>query len=352
MLSAKSGWETTPKAKRNYTVRRAARQALARAKRVKFIAMMLALELRPAAALAHALDDAGQIVFARRRPLPDSLNAAARWLQLIELARDVCAGTSVASGALEPAQLSRIVLVFPGALDSNGRVAASVEGFGGYDLKRGLREHLQSGAAEIVVASVAVADAWAQVNAGALRGVGNWLYLSLDEQIESVACARNVWLAPDLGGLVLERDGAMDSAARQGTLSAYCAGQSFAERARSYSLNVPAAQIWALSESNFAARSLARDYVSRLAQGLANAVAAFSPRRICIGGELGRAIFSQIHADLACELRDYLQNGAWNGDIVLSAAGSSHVESIAPGALALATLGAPPLVFYFSQRTP
>ena len=299
---------------------------------------MLALELRPDAALGHALDDAGQILFARRRALPAALPAAARWLQLIELARDVCAGIST-----EPAQLNRIALVFPGTLDGNGCVQIGVEGFGGYDLKRGLREHLQTGDAELVVASVAVADAWAQHNAGVTRELENWLYLSLDAQLESVACVRNVWLAPDLGGFVLERDGAMDSAGRQGTLSAYCAGQSFAERARSYSLNVPAAQIWALSESNFAARSLARDYVSRLAQGLASAVAAFSPYRVCIGGDLGRAIFGQIHADLACELRDYRQSGDWNGDIVLSVPGSSHAEALSPGVLALATLGAPPL---------
>ena len=300
--------------------------------------MMLALELRPAAALGHALDDAGQTVFARRRELADAMTPAARWLQLIELARDLCAGV-----ALDPAHMSRIALVFPHALGQAGRVKANVEGFGGYDLRRGLREHLQSGEAELVVASVGVADAWAQGNAGVTRGMENWLYLSIDEELESVACVRGLWLAPDLGGFVLERDGAMDSVGRQGTLSAYCAGQSFAERARSYSLNVPAAQIWALSESNFAARSLARDYVSRLAQGLASAVAAFSPGRICIGGELGRAIFGQIHGELACELRDYLPSGAWNGDIVLSAPGPSHAESIAPGALALATIGAPPI---------
>ena len=104
--------------------------------------------------------------------------------------------------------------------------------FRGYDLKRGLREHLQTGEAQLVVASVAVADAWAQVHAGALRGLENWLYLSIDEQLERIACVRGVWLAPDLGGLVWERDGAMDSRARQGTLSAYCAGQSFTKRAQ------------------------------------------------------------------------------------------------------------------------
>ncbi len=313
---------------------------------------MLALELRPDFALAHALDDGGQMLYSLRRELAAPLAPAQRWLELVDLARDVCASALLSSGALEPAQLGRIALVFPGALDGLGRVQSGGagfggEGFGGYDLKRGLREHLQSGDAEIVVASAAVADAWAQQHAGVLRGLENWIYLSLDEQIESVACARRLWLVPDLGGLILERDGAMDSAGRQGTLSAYCAGQSFAERARSYSLNVPAAQIWALSQSNFAAQSLARDYVERLAQGLASAVAAFSPARICIGGALGRAIFAQIHDDLACELRDYLRSGAWNGDIVLSATDTSHVQShiqsIAPGALALATLGAPPL---------
>lgn len=299
--------------------------------------MMLALELRPNFACGHALDDAGNLLAARHRTLADALTPAQRWLELIEIARDLCAGIS-----LEPAQLSRIGLVFSHELDHEGRVKANVAGFGGYDLKRGLREHLPSGEAELVVASVAVADAWAQVHAGALRGLDNWLYLSIDEHLESVACVRGAWLAPDLGGLILERDGAMDAQARQGTFSAYCAGQSFAEHARSYSLNVDAPQIWALAETNFAAQSLARDYVSRLAQGLASAIAALSPGRICIGGELGRAIFAQIHDELACELRDYLQIGAWDGAIVLSAPGDSHAESLSPGALALATLGAPP----------
>ena len=300
--------------------------------------MMLALELRPDSLSGHALDEAGQIQYARQRVLPAASTPAQRWLQLIELARDLCAGV-----ALEPAQMSRIALVFPGALDALGRVQTGVAGFGGYDLKRGLLEHLHCGEAELVVASAGVADAWAQFHAGALRGLSDWVYLSIDEHLESVVCARNLWLAPDLGGLVLQRDGAMDSRARQGTLSAYCAGQSFAERARSYSLNVEPGQIWALAETNFAAQSLAREYVSRLAQGLASAVIAFAPARICLGGALGGAIFSQIHHELACELRDYLQSGAWNGDIVLSAQNSSHVEAIAPGTLALATLGAPVL---------
>ena len=296
--------------------------------------MTLALELRPALVAGHALDENGNIQGALQRELPAALLPAARWLQLIEVARDVCA-----SVALEPSQLRRIALVFPGALDNAGRIQASVEGFGGYDLRRGLREHLHSGEAELVVASASVADAWAQSQAGALRGFESWIYLGLDEHLESVACVGGTWLANDLGGLVLERDGAMDGLGRQGTLSAYCAGQSFAERARSYSLNVPAREVWALADSNFAARSLADDYVSRLAQGLASGVAALSPQRICIGGELGRAILPQIHDALASELRDYLANAAFAGDIVLSAPG----QTIVPGALALATLGAPPL---------
>ncbi len=300
--------------------------------------MILALELQPDSARGHALDDVGAIQYSRIRPLTSSLTPAQRWLELIELARDLCAGV-----ALEPAQFARIALVFSGQLDNSGRVKTGAEGFAGYDLKRGLREHLQPGEVEIVVASAGVADAWAQTQAGVLREFGDWIYLSIGERLESVACVRNVWLQPNLGGLVLQRDGAMDSAGRQGTFSAYCAGLSFTEHARSYSLNVPAREIWALADTNFAAQSLAHDYVSRLAQGLASSIAALSPRRICIGGDLGREIFSQIHAELASELRDYLHADVWQGDIVLSAPGSSHAESIAPGALALATLGAPPL---------
>lgn len=300
--------------------------------------MILALELQPNGARGHALDEAGAILYARHRAFPDALTPAARWLQLIELARDLSAGVS-----LQAAQFGRIVLIFPAELDNLGRVKAGAQGFANYDLKRGLREHLQLDATEIIVASASVADAWAQTHAGVLRDVSDWIYLSIDEQLESVACVRGAWLQPSLGALVLERDGAMDSLGRHGTWSAYCAGLSFAERARSYSLNVPAREIWTLASSNFAAQSLAEDYVSRLAQGLASSVAALSPRRICIGGALGREIFPVIHDKLASELRDYLGAHAWNGDIVLSAPGNSHRESIAPGTLAVATLGAPPL---------
>ena len=300
--------------------------------------MILALELQPDSARGHALDDAGAIQHARFRALADALTPAQRWLELIEMARDLGAGV-----ALEPAQFERIVLIFPGELDAIGQVKAGAQGFGGYDLKRGLREHLQLGETELIVASASVADAWAQTQAGVLREVNDWIYLSVSARLESVACARGVWLQPDLGGLVLQRDGAMDGAGRRGTFDAYCAGLSFTESARSYSLNVPAREIWTLSDSNFAAQSLARDYVSRLAQGLASSVAALAPRRICIGGNLGREIFSQIYAELASELRDSLGAEAWNGDLVLSAPGAPHPESIAPGTLALATLGAPPL---------
>ena len=300
--------------------------------------MILALELQLDSARGHALDELGAIQYARVRPLASALTPAQRWLELIELARDLCADV-----ALQPAKMARIALVFFGELDNLGRVKAGAEGFGGYDLKRGLHEHLGSGETEIIVASVGVADAWAQTQAGVLRDWDDWIYLGIGEQLESVACVRGVWLQPNLGGLVLQRDGAMDSTGRKGTFSAYCAGLSFAEHARSYSLNVAPREIWALADTNFAAQSLAHDYVSRLAQGLASSVAALSPRRICIGGDLGREIFSQIHSELASELRDYGHADVWQGDIVLSALGSSHAQSIAPGMLALATLGAPPL---------
>ena len=300
--------------------------------------MILALELLPGGARGHALDEAGAVQTARYRPLADALTPAQRWLQLIEMARDLSADVS-----LEAAQFARILLIFFGELDANGVVKAGAQGFDGYDLKRGLREHLHTGNAELVVASTAVADAWAQTQAGVLRDVNDWIYLSIDERLESVACVRGQWLQPDLGALVLERGGALDGAGRRGTWSAYCAGQSFVERARSYSLNVAASQIWTLAVSNFAAQSLAHDYVSRLAQGLANSVAALCPQRLCIGGALGREIFSQIHDELASELRDYGGAHAWNGDLVLSAASDERAQSIASGALALATLGAPPL---------
>ena len=128
--------------------------------------MILALELRADRVVGHALDEAGVVQYARSCALSQSLSSANRWLEIVELARDLCASQS-----LEPAQFSRIALVFPAALDEAGRVQSGALGFGGYDLQRGLREHLQTGQAQLAVASASVADAWAQHNAGALRGV-------------------------------------------------------------------------------------------------------------------------------------------------------------------------------------
>lgn len=299
------------------------------------VTMIVAALLRPDAACAWLLDPNSAVLGQRERPLSSSLSPAQSWLQLIETIREVCFGAVV-----EPAALERIALVFPGALDARGHVASDVAGFGGYDLARGLREHLHAHC-EIVVASDTVADAWAQTQAGVLRDCPNWLYLGLDERIEAVACVKDAWLQPDLAALVLERDGPLDGRGRRGTFAAFCAGNEFSERARSYALNVAPAEVFQLAPSNFAAQSLSEDYVSRLAQGLAGGIVALHPSRVCIGGALGRALWPFIHSDLASELRDYLLPGAWNGDLALAAIGETG--GIAPGALAVATLGAPPL---------
>ena len=297
--------------------------------------MIAALELRPAAAAGWLLDADATPLHARARVLEPQLSPAQRWLQLMEVARELCF-----AAVIEPAQLQRIALVFPGALSAQGMVQEQGSGFGGYDLRRGLREHLASDA-ELVVASAAVAEAWAQTHAGVLRGFDNWLFVSLDDRLEAVACARGTWLQSDLGALILERDGPLDGSGRRGTLNAFCSGSAFAERARSYSLNVAPPQIWALAPTNFAAQSLAADYVSRLAQGLAGGIALLGSQRVCLGGELGRALFAQLQPDLASQLRDYLPPGTWNGEVVAAAPGQPN--GIAPGALALASLGPVPL---------
>lgn len=301
----------------------------------KISTVIVALQLRPDAALGWLLDESAGVRWARVRALDAPLSSAQRWLELVEVARELCF-----DAVIEPAQLQRVALVFPGALDAQGRVRAEVAGFGGYDLRRGLHEHLHTDC-EIVVASQAVADAWAQWHAGALRGLDDWLYLSLDGELEAVARARGAWLQPELGALVLERDGPLDESGKRGTLRAFCAPRAFEESARSYALNVAAREIWELSPSNFAAQSLAQSYISRLAQGLACAVAAFSPRRVCLGGELARALFARVAPDLASQLRDFLPPALWSGDLALAVAGEP--DAIAPGVLALATHGAPPL---------
>ena len=294
--------------------------------------MIVALELRPDAASGWLLDEAATLVYSRTRALAPENTPAQIWLELISLARELCF-----EAVIEPARLRRLALVFPGALDANGVVKGGE--FGGYDLRRGLREHLQT-ECETIVASASVAEAWAQSQAGILRGDGNWLYLSLEE-LECVARCRGVWLQPDVGALVLERGGALDERGKRGTFAALCAARAFRERARSYALDVSLPEVWALAPSNFAAQSLAQDYVSRLAQGLAGGIAITGAQRICLGGELGRALFATMEADLASQLRDYLPPALWSGDVVLAAPGESG--AIAPGALALASLGAAPL---------
>ncbi len=296
--------------------------------------MIVALELRPPTALGWLLDDQTTVTQALTRPLPANSTPAHSWLQLVELARELCF-----AAVIEPAQLERIVLVFPGALSAQGIVQDAGGGFGGYDLKRGLREHLRTDC-ELVVSSATVADAWAQHHAGVLRDCDSWLALSL-ESLECAAQVRGRWLQPQLAAQVLERGGPLDDYGKRGSWRAYCASRAFEERARSYALNVSLPQLWALVPSNFAAQSLAQDYVSRLAQGLANGIAALRPARVCLSGELARALFALIHDDLVSQLRDLLPPDLWRGDVVLSAPGEPG--GITPGALALASLGAVPL---------
>lgn len=273
--------------------------------------MLLGLELAPARAAAVLADSEGAAQFALRQDFAPSSPPATQWLSAMELCRALLHRAAVTPNALQSIGIS-----FPSPVSAQGIALKDPThpGWEGYDLKRGIREHLGVGALPdeaILAASRSLAAGWGEAHFGALRGSDNWLYLHLGSALKSAVVLNGRAItgsgssAGDIGGLIIERDGALDAFGRRGTLRAYCSGEAFESRARSYGLTLTAAsEIWALAATNFAAQSLVEDFTARLAQGIAGAIALMEPPQICIGGAFGTAIFDQLGAPLASKLRD------------------------------------------------
>lgn len=264
--------------------------------------MLLSLELTRSHVAAILANQSGQTLQVARHEFRVGLNPASQWLELIKLARDLCFREVV-----DTQRLSYIGLAFEGNLSPEGRVmkSSTTQGWENYDLPRGLREHLGAPGAFVLTASRVMAEAIGEHRNGVLQGQSSFLFVHLGRFLESVACIGGYWLESDLASIVVERDGILDDFGRRGTLGAYCGGLAFESRARTYSIPfVQAHELWPLAQSNFAAHSLVEDFVSRLAQGLAGALALLKPQKICISGGFGRTILPLIEQPLALKLRE------------------------------------------------
>jgi glucokinase len=141
--------------------------------------------------------------------------------------------------------------------------------------------------------------------------------------------------AVDLGSICIERGGALCANGRRGCLDAYCGGEAFLMRARSYGINVRTPlEVWQAVDTNFAARSLCDDYIDRLAQGIGAAVSVLNPARLVCGGSLIRALSETLLQPLRVQLRHYC--GPLQSDKLEVGAGQLGADAAVLGAVVLA----------------
>lgn len=248
--------------------------------------MQLALSFERESVRALLSPDATQNGTRARKAFAPGSSAGRQWLDAMELCGDLCARASVETSSLE-----RAAVAFGSPLSPDGLVLDDTRNraWRGYDLTRGLREHL--GTPNVSALSAVEARARFETRFGALQGLESWLLVSLDERIESWARLGGRDLrGVHVGAGIIERDGALDEWGRRGSLEAYCSLESFRARAQSSGLGAETpAHLFELASSNFAAQSLCDDFCARLAQGLANAVAVLGGLPVCLGGEITRA---------------------------------------------------------------
>ncbi len=248
--------------------------------------MQLALSLERVQVRALLSPDAAQNGTRARKQFAPGSSSARQWLDAMELASDLCARASV-----ETASLERAAVAFGSPVSLEGVVLDDTRfrAWRGYDLARGLREHL--GTANVLALSNVEARAHFETRFGALQTLDSWLFVSLGERIESWArLSGSDVRGVHVGAQIIEREGALDEWGRRGALEAYCSLESFRARAQSSGLGAESsARLFDLSSSNFAAQSLCDDFCARLAQGLANAVAVLGGAPVCLEGPLVRA---------------------------------------------------------------
>jgi predicted NBD/HSP70 family sugar kinase len=247
--------------------------------------MQLALSLERGGARTLLSSDATQNGTRARKQFAPGASAGRQWLDAMDLCGDLCARAS-----LESASLERAVVSFPSPVSREGLVLDDTRfrAWRGYDLTRGLREHL--GVSDVAALSNVEASARFETRFGALQSLDSWLFVSLDERIESWARVGTTDVrSVHVGAQIIERDGALDEWGRRGSLEAYCSAESLRSRAQSSGLGgETSARLFELSSSSFAAQSLCDDFCARLAQGLANAVAILGGVPVCLGGEVVR----------------------------------------------------------------
>jgi predicted NBD/HSP70 family sugar kinase len=308
--------------------------------------MLLGLDISERSVAVILADDSGKTEIALRSDLPRVGGASAQWLAAMDVVRQaLLQGHAVAS------QLQSCCLSFHAPLSTEGVVkkdehAADWEN---YDLPRALREHLEL--TRVRVVTRVVAEALGEERLGALRAqetASDWLYVHLGEAVRAAARCGGALLcgaeaeAMALGALCIERGGALASSGRRGTLDAYCGGEAFVARARSYGLSPASAhEVWEMSTAgNAMAQSLCNDYIERLAQGVGAALALLNPAHLIIGGEFGHALGEQFALALRGRLGDYCDSAHWqNLEIGLGQLGR---DAAILGAVSLAAESASP----------
>lgn len=307
--------------------------------------MFLGLDFSENLIAAILADEGGKPLVALRAELPHKGGASSDWLAAMDVAHQAMLQSHAALS-----QITSTHLAFYAPLDENGVVLkdARAPGWSNYDLPRALREHLKVSSA--FATHRVLCEAVAEERLGALRAgddeapLQNWLYLHLGASLEAAARANGVLVrganncALDLGALCIERGGALSENGKRGALEAYCGGDAFVTRTRSYGLafhGLP--QIWEAAATNAMAKSLCDDYIERLAQGVGAALSILNPSRLVIGGEMGHEIGEKLIEPLRLRLPEYsLPRHVENLEIVLGQLGR---DAAVVGAVSLARNG-------------
>ncbi len=239
---------------------------------------------------------------ALRTVLPPQSDSHQVWKLALETAQE-----TLIRSQTERAQIEAAVCALDAKFDQNGVVQRSIlaQGWHGFDMPQALRDGLNIRMAR--AASRIICESWGEERFGALREADNWLYLHVGETLGAVAkTASSTRYEPDWAEICVERDGALGSSGRRGTLEAYCTSGNFLARAASYGITVAgASEVWAQSDGNFAARSLCEDYVRRLAQGIGVAATLLCPTRIVVGGSLPETLGEKLLQPLHSSLREF-----------------------------------------------
>ncbi|MBV9469470.1 MAG: ROK family protein [Abitibacteriaceae bacterium] len=263
----------------------------------------------------------GQAELALRSALPRESGSPAIWLAAMETARE-----TLRRAQIEPTNIARVGLAFDAPLNEQGVVlkGARTIGWEGFDLLYALRQHLC--VTEAIAESRVICEALGEWQFGALRSTStinaepsptnantaNWLFIHIGTTLAGVACVNGQLLrgtnraAGEIGAICIERDGALCASGRRGCLEGYCSGDSFVSRAAGYGITLKSVrEIWDLSNTNFAARSLCDDYVQRLAQGVGSALAILNPQRLVLGGEIAQELGDKLLMPFRSRLKEF-----------------------------------------------